>query len=207
MRQDHSRKTILNQMTVPYNQKYGFQLPKNLCGSYTYYIEASITGKTSTSLTGLFVGGHCATKIVKTFWTTKQNSLNETENHVFSFGEVIFLQLNTEGLNGDIVIVEIYNKQLFGDKLVRTITQVQVIDGEVNVKISNSYLWKGQLWFTLGEEEFYAKIKNPATGQYISDSTKESSKIFKIKNEIVTKSTDKPTNIVPLKIGKVNVML
>ena len=39
-----------------------------------------------------------------------------------------------------IVIVEIYNKQLFGDKLVRTITQVQVIDGEVNVKISNSYL-------------------------------------------------------------------
>lgn len=205
MRQDHNRKTILNQITIPYNQKYGFKLPNNLCGSYTYYIEASISGKTSTNQTGLFVGGHCATKIVKTFWTTKQNSLNEIENHTFSFGEVIFLQFNTEGLNGDKVTVEIYNKQLFGDKLIHTYTKVQVIDGEVNVKIPNSYLWKGQLWFTLGVEEFYAKIKNPATGKYITDSSKESSKIFKIKDKIVTNSVEKPTNIVPLKIGKVNV--
>ena len=66
MRLEHDRKTILNQMTLKASEMYGFKISKNLCGPYTYYIEASLNGKTSADNTGLYVGGRCDHKIVKT---------------------------------------------------------------------------------------------------------------------------------------------
>ena len=45
MRQDNNRKTIINQIAIPTSNAYNFKIAKKGCGSYHYYIEASLSGK------------------------------------------------------------------------------------------------------------------------------------------------------------------
>jgi outer membrane protein OmpA-like peptidoglycan-associated protein len=207
MRQDHNRRIILNQMTLPHDNKYGFKITKRLSGSYSYFIEASLSGKSGNGEAGLYIGGYCDNRIVKSFWTVRQNSLNERENHVFSYGETIYLQLETEGLNGDVLIIEVYNRQLGDDKLVQVYTNVQVIDGEVNLKITNSAIWRGKLRYVKDTEEFYVKVKDSATGSYIIDNNKDTAhaRFLRIKDEVVASTAEIPKNLTPLKVGKIDV--
>jgi hypothetical protein len=137
--QTQDRGTIIRQKTIPFSQIYGVQLTKKLCGSYTYYLEASIFGKQNSALlTGLHFGGHCDKKIISSKWSTTKGGAsikNKNKNNYISYGHIIHLHLETEGINGNKLTIEVYNQQSFrSDKLIRTITGVNVEDGEVNLK-------------------------------------------------------------------------
>lgn len=47
-------------MSIPVTKVYGFKIEKKLCGSYHYYIEASLSGKRDfKNKTGLYIKGYC----------------------------------------------------------------------------------------------------------------------------------------------------
>ncbi|CAM3770823.1 OmpA family protein [Flavobacterium branchiophilum] len=207
IRQDKSN-YIIGQKTLPSDNFYGVRLTKKLSGPYTYYLEASSTGKPdATKNRGLKYRGHCPEKIVKCGWSkTKGNTdlTNQNDNnHGLAYGEAVYLHMETEGLNGAKLIVEVWNEMFKGDYKIREIYDAEVLDGEVNLKIPNTHLWRSDISMLQENEEFYVKVKTPS-GRYITDGNKETEfdKYLNIKNKIVTPKFEVPSNQTPLKIGE-----
>jgi outer membrane protein OmpA-like peptidoglycan-associated protein len=205
--QDKKAKTIIKQKSLPADNKYGLKLSKNLCGSFEYYIEASLSGSRNSSKdTGLLVSGYCEPKITTSKWCTTNDGADVSKSHVFSYGEAVYLSVNTEGLNGSKnLIVDVFrHENLKTDPLIFTYTSVDVIDGEINLAMLNTFSWYGKIKGIKEDEEFYVKIKDPSTGNYIVDSkyNTELAKFLKIKKKIVSREVKPPTNLTPLKVGK-----
>lgn len=213
IRQDRQEKTILKQMTIPNNQLYGFKLERKLCGPFTYYIEASLSGKRDLkNETGLYVRGYCSPKIVDTKWCTSNDGKDE-RSRLFSYGEKLYLGVNTEGLNGNIVTVEVFRYKEGSyftgkkeDQKLRIISNVKVIDGEINLEINNTSLWRGTINDIQETEKFYIKIKD-AFGNYIKDAKGDviHARFLRIKNKSVPQVPEKPTNNTPVKVGETTV--
>ncbi|CAM3860135.1 MULTISPECIES: OmpA family protein [Flavobacterium] len=212
IRQSQNRKEVFSYTLTASTQKYGVKIPRKLCGSFSYYIEASLFGKRDFRIeTGLQVSGYCPERIISSKWSTT-NDGNDVRSQQFKYGQLIHLGLNTEGLNGSkTLIVEVYkyNEGSYvtgrkADTLVFTYTSVEVTDGEVNLKMGNTINW-----FVHAKEEvekFYIKIKNHR-GEYIIDPNNDDkhARFLRIKKEIVTKPIEPSTNNTPLKVGKADV--
>ena len=206
--QEQNRKIIIWKKVIPSNMTYAIKLPKKLCGSYSYYLEASLSGKTDANLTGLYINGLCEKKIISSKWATSNGGKDVRKSYVFSYGNIIHLNLSTEGLNGDRLIVEIYNIQtLRSDKLIFTYTNVKVRDGEVNLEIKNTSTWQGLVNNIQDEEKFYIKVKDQATGKYILDNNndEEHGRFLRIKNKLVANNPQPPENNTATKTGQPNV--
>lgn len=210
MRQNSSRKIIINQMTSAGG--YKFLIDKQYCGSYQFYIEASLSGVRDTkSNTGLFVKGWCEPKIVSSKWSTQKNSKSIKNNkkvEYISYGHIVHLNLMTEGLNGNTVSIELWNQQTAkADKLVHTYNNVQVIDGEVNLKIENTFAWMAFVDNIQNVEEFYVKVKDIASKQYIKDKLGDDLHgiYLNVKNKVVTTNTNGAQNQTPTKVYKPDV--
>lgn len=206
MRQSNDRLKIVGQVSS--TTGYMFQITKQLCGSYHYYIEASLSGNRDfKNITGLYVKGWCPPKIVSSKWCTKKGGDDVRKTYTFSYGHVIYLYLDTEGLNGDKVIVDVIKVVEGGggakdDRLICTYTNVEVIDGQINLKIGNSSLWYGKIGNPKAKEEFYVKVKT-ASGKYVSDGKDTiHARFLRIKNEVVSKAIEPSTNNTPTKVGQ-----
>ena len=211
IRQSNDRKVIINQISVPSTHKYGVKLPKKLCGSYHYYIEASLSGKRDfNKKTGIYVKGWCQPKIVSSKWCTQKGGDDVRKTYTFSYGHIIYLYLDTEGLNGDKVTVDVFKVVEGGggakdDRLIHTYTNVEVINGQINLKIGNSSLWYGKIGNPKAKEEFYVKVKT-ASGKYVSDGKDTiHARFLRIKNEVVSKAIEPSTNNTPTKVYKPDV--
>jgi outer membrane protein OmpA-like peptidoglycan-associated protein len=213
IRQDGKEKFIIKQMVLPAKNLYGFRLEKKLCGPYTYYIEASMSGKRDLkNETGLYVRGYCSPKIIDSKWSTSNDGKDE-RSRLFSYGEKLFLGVNTEGLNGNMLTVEIFRfregSYITGkkkDNHIRTIANVEVIDGEINLEIDNTSLWKANINDIEETEKFYIKIKD-TFGNYIKDDKNDiiHARFLRIKNKSVPQTPKKPTNNTPVKVGETEV--
>jgi outer membrane protein OmpA-like peptidoglycan-associated protein len=199
------RETVLK-TTKPYNEDYGIKIPKKLCGPYAYYLEASIPSLSDSKKAGLAVGGWCEQKILKSKWSTTNDGEDVGKSHVFSYGNTIHLNLDTEGLNGYTnLIVDIYRKGE-DDKPIKVYTSVDVADGEVNLSISDTLSWYGQIKGIKDVEKFYVKVKNPVTKEYIPNSNSETkhATYLQIKKKIEPSPQKPPTNQTLLKVGKLD---
>lgn len=206
--QENNRKIIIWKKIISSDKIYAIKLPKKLCGSYSYYLEASLSGKTDSNDTGLYINGLCDKKIVSSKWCTSNDGEDVRKTYVFSYGNIIHLNLGTEGLNGDKLVVEIYNRQnLRSNKLIFTYTNVKVRDGEVNLEIKNTSTWQGLVNNIQDKEEFYIKVKDQATGIYILDNNKddEHARFLRIKNKLVANNPQPPQNNTAVKTGQPNV--
>lgn len=208
IRQSCDRRTIVGKVVS--KTGYKFQISKKLSGSCHYYIEASLSGdRDFKNNTGLYVKGWCKPNIVSSKWTTQPGSdysiKNKNKADYISYGHVVYLHLETEGLNGNKLIVELWNQQYAkDDKLVFVYTDVQVIDGEVNLKIQNTYAWMAHVENIQNVEEFYIKVKDQESNQYIKDSWGDNlhAIYLNVKNKVVTVHTDVPRNQTPTKVGQ-----
>ncbi|REC79583.1 hypothetical protein DRF60_03970 [Chryseobacterium elymi] len=211
MRQTNDRKIIIYQ--VPSSTGYKFSIDKQYCGSYQFYIEASFSGKRDTkNNVGLYVKGWCEPKIVTSKWTTQRGSKTSIKNqnkvNYISYGHIVYLNLTTEGLNGNTVIIEFWNQQAAkNDKLVHVYNNVQVIDGEVNLKIENTYSWMAYVDNIQNVEEFYIKVKDPASKKYIKDNLGDDlhAIYLNVKNKVVTTNANVSKNQTPTKVYKPDV--
>lgn len=204
IRQDKSN-YIIGQKTLPSDNFYGVRLTKKLCGPYTYYLEASSTGKPdATKNRGLKYRGHCEAKIVSSKWSSTNDGEDQRSKY-FKYGHLIYLNLETEGLNGvNNLIVDVYKIVEGGggtsdDKHVATYTNVQVIDGEVNLKMGNTSSWFVHARNDI--EKFYVKVK--AGNRYITDGKDAiHARFLQMKKDLVTSAFEPSTNQTPLKVGE-----
>lgn len=210
MRQNSSKKIIINQITSATG--YKFLIGKQYCGSYQFYIEASLSGvRDPKGNTGLYVKGWCEPKIVSSKWSTQKNSKSIKNNKkvdYISYGHIVHLNLVTEGLNGNTVSIELWNQQSAkADKLVHTYNNVQVIDGEVNLKIENTFAWIAYVDNIQNVEEFYVKVKDVASKKYIKDKLGDDlhAIYLNVKNKIATTNTNGAQNQTPTKVYKPDV--
>ena len=203
MWQNGQATTIIRQKTLPSSQVYGVKVSRKLSGPYTYFLDASITGKSSpTQDTGIKFRGFCAPRVMASKWCLSNDGEDVRKSYQFSFGNVVHLNLDTEGLNGGKVTIEVYNQQWGDDRIVDTYPNIPVIDGEVNLQIKNTSTWKAKLRFTDAVEEFYVKVK--VNGKYIQDDRNDTAhaRYLRIKNKIVAQHPEPPVNNTPLKTGQ-----
>ncbi|MCX2433391.1 OmpA family protein [Pedobacter sp. GR22-10] len=202
---------IDHQRTIPGNFKYGYKIPKPLCGPYTYYIEASLTGNFD-GKSGLKIRGESPARINDSRWSRNEGGADVRKTYQFSYGELIWLRLFTEGLNGyKNVEVRVFRKlrSAFGllpkdDEVTRKIYFVEVIRGEINLKIPNTYLWRQSMKDVSSVEEFYIRVVHPVTGQYIQDNFGSGdtthARFLRIKDKTVSQVVEIPQNRTPVTI-------
>ncbi|MGV0919289.1 OmpA family protein [Empedobacter falsenii] len=225
MRESNDRKAICGQV----DSKTGFvlTLSKKLCSQKSwFYIEASLYGgRDYKNFTGLWVRGETPTLIISSKWCTTNDGVDQRKK-LFSFGQNVYLGLDTEGLNGMVLTIEIYrlNEEKTLEKGIEwtmgKITgkefkatdddaktkvfekQAEVIEGEINVKFTIQPSWKK------GEEgnKFYIRVRNGKS--YIKDKHNDDiharylrvqNKTVPIKENIVVLQ-----NNTPVKVGDAN---
>jgi len=210
---DNSKNLVKKEMGFAMN----ITIPKKLCGSYYYYIEGSLSGSADFK-SGIYVGGQSVPKILKSKWC-EVNDGPDKRSKKFSFGNNVFLGLETEGINGNWLTVEIYriNSEITMNKVMNWISdskydptkddlrakvfekQALVIDGEINTDFTISPSWKH------GNDgnEFYIKIRDGK--KYIPDEAGSfiHARFLKVDKNIVPQPVKKEilVNNAPVKVG------
>lgn len=202
---DKDRKKIIHRLQCMTDKYFSFRIEKALCG-YSYYIEASMSGKPDSNFTGVFLAGKCDPLLVSSTWSRTRGGKNikntDDNNYGLCYGEVVHFHADTEGINGEIVTVEVHNEMWNGDYKMRTLYNVTVTDGQINLKIPNTSEWKGSIKFIQENEEFFVKIKRK-NGTFLKDKNgkDEHGKYLNIKNVLKTVNKAKPSNQVSLITG------
>jgi outer membrane protein OmpA-like peptidoglycan-associated protein len=199
-------------------RRFKVSIPKNLCGSYTYYLEASLSGKCDFK-SGIYVRGKTEPLINKSKWCIKNDGEDMRKNE-FSFGDNVFLGLETEGLNGNWVTIEVYwlNDEFTFDKAKRSVfdskydpkaddkltkvfeKEAWVVKGEINTDFTIQHSWKkGEF-----SHKFYIKVRNGK--DYVLDTSKQNihARFLRVKNKVVPVRTDIKilNNNAPVKVGE-----
>lgn len=199
------------QKTIPSSFKYGYRIPKKLCGPYLWYIEATWSGNFD-SKSGLKIRGESPAKIIASRWTQNEGGADVRKTYQFSYGELIWLRLFTEGLNGyNNVEVRVFRKLRAAlglwpkdDEVTRKIYRVNVINGEINLKIPNTYSWYQSMNDRSEVEEFYVRVVHPVTGQYIEDDLGKGdtahARFLRIKDKVKSQVVEVPQNRTPVTI-------
>ncbi|MEA9413735.1 hypothetical protein [Flavobacterium sp. PL02] len=204
--QDRKARKIIAQKTAAVNTPKKISIPKALCGPFEYYVEASLYGSVDLlNETGLYVRGYCTPKIVSSKWCKANNGTDVRKEYFFGYGEIIYLNLVTEGLNGNLNLgIDIYRRIKGEDQFIKRYSSVDVIDGEINYKINDSFLWYGAVKKRKELEEFYVKVFDPADRLYITDSNNdtEHARFLRVKDKIASRVVKPSTSLSPLKIGE-----
>ena len=206
--QDRKKKTIIVQAIQPAYAPKKISIPKALCGPFEYYIEASISGQRDLiNQTGLIVRGDCPARIISSKWSTTNDGKDVRKDHFFNYGETVYLNLMTEGLNGHLNLsIDIFRHLDYQtDPLVYRYTSVNVIDGEINLEIKSTNSWHPKLKGIKETEEFYIKVFDPANRIYIPDEKYKDTvhaRFLRINKKIVSQEIKPPKNLSPLKTGE-----
>ena len=205
--QEQKKQTIVRQLILAANTPFEVNIPKHLCGPFEYYLEASLSGKKDFhNTTGLLISGSSPAKLLSSKWSKTYDGEDIRKKYFFSYGETVYLNLKTEGLNGHKNIkIEIFRHLDFKtDPIIRTVTGVEVIDGEINLEIKNTYSWFSTIKGIKETEEFYVKIYDPITKLYITDekNLKDHATFLRINKKIVSHEVKPPQNLSPLKTGE-----
>lgn len=210
---DENKKLI----TKDAGRRFRVTVPKRLCGSYTYYLEASLSGNFDMK-SGIYIRGLSDLKIKKSKWCLV-NDGDDQRSHKFSFGENVFLGLETEGIDGKWVTVELYrlNSEITLEKVSNWLSnkkydptkddviakvfekQAHVINGEINTDFTLLPSWKKGH----DDNKFYVKIRDG--NKYISDDHGDyiHARYLTVKNKIVPTQTEIKilSSNAPVKVG------
>lgn len=177
---------------------------KKLSGPYTYYLEGSLSGRRDfKNPAGIYLNGTAPPRIVKSEWRKTPDG-KDTRKEPIAYGDIIYLWLDTEGLHGSLVDIEIYNNRSkpFSDTLVSKEINLEVVNGEVLYSIGNTSTWMGKVHNIASVEEFFIIVKNKR-GQDIIDHNSDNfhARFLRIKNELVSNQIKPSENITASKIG------
>ncbi|MEL1255879.1 hypothetical protein AAEO57_18945 [Flavobacterium sp. DGU38] len=200
--QDQKKITVFKSTVKLANSPFGVTIPNNLCGSYAYYLEASLFGVHDPRKTGLHVYGKCDQKIISSSWSKTRGAVDTSE---ISYGHNLFITLKTEGVNGDTLSIELYSEK--NPQSIQTKSE-KCIDGKiVDVKFSTlgyNFFIPGVNTLMSGQnpqsEKFYIKVKD-ITGEYLKNASGNDRILsFSIANKVVQPVIEIPTNTAPLTI-------
>jgi len=190
--------------------KMGVMIPAKFCGPTRYQsLEAFLNKPENKYPTRILLLGNATFKIVGTSWS-KTKGGPDTRQSPVNYGDNIWLHVQTEGLNGATLEIDVFNKEMGSDSSVYTYRDVKCYYGEINLHIKNTFLWKSKtgLW-TSGEEKFYIKIRLKGKKETLLDENKDDihARYLRIKNKIIKRTIEESTSNLPLKISKTEVDL
>ncbi|WP_281310412.1 peptidoglycan DD-metalloendopeptidase family protein [Flavobacterium flavigenum] len=195
---DHKKIQTFKETIKPAGVPYGVTLPKKLCGSYAYYLETSLYGGHHQRNTGIYVFGKCEKKITSSSWSKKENTADHSE---INYGQDLFITLETEGLNGNTLTLELYSPRKTNKPIERVKTNC--VDGIIRATFKTMSFYRKFPGLPEEVENFYVKVIN-IENEYIKN-TNGSDKILSF-NIIKTESIitipvfEVPTNTAPLTI-------
>ncbi|TRX36207.1 peptidoglycan DD-metalloendopeptidase family protein [Flavobacterium sp. ZT3R18] len=194
--QDQKKTTIFHRAVKQPNTPFGVNLPKKSCGSYAYYLEASLYGAHDHRNTGLYVYGKCEEKITAASWSKKENTADTSE---INYGHNLFINLETEGVNGDTLTLELYNEK--NTSSAQTI-KAKCIDGNI---LKAPFFTLGYRMFVPppleNTEKFYLKVKD-ITGKYLTNASgSDKVLLISIVNKNAVPEFQIPTNNTPYRTG------
>jgi hypothetical protein len=190
---DKANKTVLKTVNGTTASPLGILIEKKYAGSYSFVLEASIDGSTEKATTT--ISAYSAPKIVTANWSKQKDTADQSE---INYGHTLYINLATEGLNGDNLTLELYNKK-DEKKAIDTVTQL-CTNGDAEFEV-NTLKYFGSTREIQEVEDFFVQVKSP-DGQYITAGSDAKVTNFSIKNKTVIAQTEKPNNKTPLKIGK-----
>lgn len=177
--QTNSPRESVLKLTKKGDETYGIKLAKKFCGPFTYYLQTSLLNSSYSKSAGLLISGWCEPKIISSAWATETKGVDVRKTHPFTYGEPLYLNLTTEGLNGaNNLIIEIYRRVTGGkkekdDQLIKVYNKTPVNNGEVNIIIKDSLSWQGKITNRDNPEQFYIKVKDSSTNKYIKDNNND----------------------------------
>ncbi|KAF2517737.1 lysozyme family protein [Flavobacterium foetidum] len=196
---DQKKRKTFNKITKPSGVPYGVTLTKKLCGIYAFYLEASLHGDRERN-TWVYVFGKCENKITSSSWSKKENTADNSE---INYGDKLFITLETEGLNGNTLTIELYGGK--NDALLES-EKANCIDGTIIATFKMKSVYKEFPGLPGPVEGFYIKVKLIGTKEkYIKDANGNdkilSFNIIKKDSIITIPVFQAPINTTPLKIN------
>lgn len=183
-----------------------FSLSKKLAGAQKYYLEATLSGKPDLSRdTGASVRAYCEPRITSSKWSLEEDGPDIRKKKTIQYGEDINLGLVTEGLNGYRLEVEVWSRKWGFDKLIKTYPNVDCVNGEVSVKMPDTFNWFSLLNGDRTEREFYVQVRISGKKEYIIDNFKdpEHARFLKVEGVIYNRTVRPASNnSLPVKIGE-----
>ncbi len=201
--------TELDKQILNSKDTYIISIPPRLAGTYKYFVVAYSEGQENKKTTGKSVNGIIEKKITSSKWSLNKDGAsikNNKQTKYIKYGDDIYLQLETEGLNGiNNLDIQIYNRATGDDKKIFTYNNVRCVAGIVTLKINNTYSWYNKVKFPLQDiEEFYIKVVH--NNVEIKDKLKQvkHAVYLNIKNAISDKKVEAAINLTPTKVGEPN---
>ncbi len=198
LRQTNDRKII---MFRDLGKQLQFQINKKFSGSYAYYIEASLSGKRDfKNDAGIYVNGYTEPLIKASDWRKTPTGADIKNGTPIRYGELLYIWLDTEGLNGNRITIEVYNQALGADHYIDRYTNVLIRDGEVAFQIANTSKWISKVGWKEGVEEFYikAKINNTYIKDHLGDDNH--AVYLGVENKEIKQEAGVSENLTPTKV-------
>lgn len=188
------RRYTINDRTDKIGDEGFLSIEPKFCGPQEFIIEAFIDHPTNRYPKQLTFRGYTLEKIVSTKWSLTKGG-SDIRNSEIKYGDTVWLNVQTEGLNGAHVTVEVYDTDGFDEK--KSTQHSICIDGEINLEFNDTFNWKD--WSQIGKNEFYVKIKKRG-GVYIKDDhdDEEHARFLTIENEVSNRRVGSSTTDRPL---------
>jgi GH24 family phage-related lysozyme (muramidase)/murein DD-endopeptidase MepM/ murein hydrolase activator NlpD len=196
---DQKKNTVFNKTIKPAGVAFGVNLPKKLCGSYAFYLEASLYGGHDHRNTGLHVYGKCEEKITASSWSKIKGTADTSE---INYGHDLFITLETEGVNGDTLTLELYSEKK-PTPSIQTV-KAKCINGKIlDAKFTTMPCFTAIPGLPDDLENFYIKVLD-ITGKPLTNASGNDKVLsFTIKNKRVMPVFEAPTNNTPMRVGEV----
>ncbi|AXT60400.1 OmpA family protein [Aquimarina sp. AD10] len=181
---------------------FGYTMKKKLCGPYSYVIEASTSDilRADSISDKIYVNGYTKPLIKKSEWRAEPEGSDIRKNPI-KYGNKVYLWLDTEGLNGGTVSIEIYSRQLGYDQLIGGKQNIRVVNGEALYFIGNTNEWMAKVSSWRDQQEFYIQVKDGG-GNLVFDEHDDDvhARYLRIDKEMARNVAEPSTNITPTKI-------
>lgn len=204
--QDGNRTEIIAQYQGTGTKLNNFSISKRLSGAQVYYLEAAVAGqRDAVNLTGLKVRAWCKPQILESAWSLEPNGADIRKTKTIQYGEDVNVRFSTEGLNGHKLVVEVYSRKWFKDKMIDVYPDVDCVNGLASIKIPNTFSWFTKMNGDKSEHEFYIMVRIAGTKEYITDSFNddEHARFLKVEGVIYNKVVAKAqNNSLPVKVGE-----
>ncbi|MDR2275051.1 MAG: OmpA family protein [Sphingobacterium sp.] len=203
MLQDRNRNAIITKFPGTGYRLERFNISRKLSGSQQYYLEASLSGERDfKNPAGIYLRAWAPQLVISSKWSLNPDgpALGKTS---IEYGDDVVLYLNTEGLNGNQLIIDVYNRVVGKNILVKTYINVPCEGGEVNYTIRDTSSWYSKTR-DVAEREFFITVKDQASKQIILDNKKDQyhARFLRIKGRKLTNNVAPPVNNTAGKIGQ-----
>jgi len=184
--------------------RVGVSIPAKYCGPAKYQVlEAFYKTPQDAYPTMILLLGKSPDKIVSTTWSETKGGSSLGASPV-KYGNDIWLNIQTEGLNGATLEVLIYNSEWGDDEVIYTYNGAKCYHGEVNLNIDTSP-WRLKIpWLKRNDiEKFYIKIRLKGKREFLVDDKGQTphARFLRIEDKVVKREIEQSTTNLPLKTG------